>query len=839
MPAPFWSQTTDSILSLLQTTTKGLSAQESLDRLNKSNNRIPVKARWKRDLILLFDQFKSPLVLLLVAGVILSAVLGETSDALIILFILLATGLMGFFQERNAGRAVEQLQAIIQLKCNVLRDGIAKETTTSEIVSGDIVVFAAGDIVPADCLLIESNELYANEASLTGESYPARKMVGTADANAPISKRTNSLWQGSNVISGSATAVVVNTGKDTVFGQISQSTNQTVITSFEKGIKRFGYFLMQITVILCIVILGINLYNHKPVADSILFALALAVGMAPELLPAIMTIAMSAGAKRMASKKVIVKKLSCILNFGEVDLLCTDKTGTITEGIIKVTAIKDMEDNDNPYARKLAVLNAVFESGFANPIDDALRQLQENTSGYEKTGEVPYDFIRKRLSVSVKNKDGNILISKGAVKNILDICTRVSINNQIVSIDSYKQKAEDLFSKCSAEGSRVIAVCYKPIEAVILSRDNEADMIFSGFILLNDPLKEGIKETLDRLKTLHIKIKIITGDNPKVAQYVARQIGMENPVIMAGAEMQTMLPEAFVVRAARTDIFAETEPHQKERIIKALQKNNFTIAYIGDGINDVAAIHAADAGISTSNAMDVAKEAADFVMLEKDLGVLADGIVEGRRTFSNTLKYIFINTGSTFGNMFSVAGSSLMLPFLPMLPKQILLTNFITDFPYLAVASDNVDDEQIEEPGKWNMKILRNFMIVFGLHSSLFDFITFYVLFKYFKVQDSLFQTGWFTESTIAELLILFIIRTRRSFIQSKPGKYLMWFSAVSLIITLALPFTPLSAELGLAKLPLNVAIAIVIILALYVITADLLKIYFFRHQKVTPIKKS
>lgn len=832
MPAPFWSQTADSLLSLLQSSATGLTGSEAANRLSSNNRSIPIKARWKRDLALLVSQFKSPLVLLLVAGVILSAVLGETSDAFIILFILLATGFMGFFQERNAGRAVEKLQAIIQLKCNALRDGKIREVTTHDIVPGDVLVFAAGDIVPADCLLLEANELHANEASLTGESYPARKAPGVADAASPISKRTNCLWQGSNIISGSGKAVVVYTGKDTVFGQISQSTDQTVVTSFEKGIKRFGYFLMQITVILCIIILAINLYFHKPFADSILFALALAVGMAPELLPAIMTIAMSAGAKRMATKKVIVKKLSCILNFGEVNLLCTDKTGTITEGIIKVTAIKDITGNESAFAAKLAVLNASFESGFANPIDDALRQLQADIAGYEKTGEVPYDFIRKRLSVAVKNKEGQMLVSKGAVKNIMDICSRVIVNNEVVSIDAYKQKAEELFSTCSEEGNRVIAICYKPFDKSMLAKEDESDMIFAGFILLNDPLKAGITETLDRLKALHIKIKIITGDNPKVAQYVARQIGLENPVIMSGAAMQTMSPEAFNVQAARTDIFAETEPHQKERIIKALQKNNFTIAYIGDGINDVAAIHAADAGISTSNAVDVAKEAADFVMLEKDLGVLADGIIEGRKTFANTLKYIFINTGATFGNMFSVAGASLMLPFLPMLPKQILLTNFITDFPYLAVASDNVDDEQIREPGKWNLKILRNFMIVFGLHSSAFDFITFYTLFKYFKVPDSLFQTGWFTESIITELLILFIIRTRRSFIKSKPGKYLLWFSVLSLFITLALPFTPLGPELGLARLPLNVAVAIVMILALYVITADIIKIYFFRRQR-------
>ncbi len=828
----FWSQTIESLYSQLGSGINGLSDAQVRDKLDLKNKQKKIQSRFVRDFKLLIGQFKSPLVLLLVAAIILSAFLGDTSDVFIILFILLATGGLSFYQERNAGRAVEKLQSMIQLQSNVIRNGKAVTISSSDIVPGDIITLTSGDIVPADCMVILSNESYANEASLTGESYPVRKTVGTCSPDAALSKRDNSLWQGSNIISGTATALVVNIGADTIFGNIAKSITSSTETAFEKGINKFGYFLMQVTVVFAISILVfLNLYFHKPFIDSVLFALALAIGMAPELLPAIMTIGMSAGAKRMLDKKVIVKKLSSIQNLGEINLLCTDKTGTITEGIIKIAGTIDAWAIDSPLVNKYAYINAYFESGFSNPMDDALKAQTIDIKGYTKLGEVPYDFIRKKLSIAVTDVQGNkILITKGAVQNILDSCSKVlDKNGAVIDLEPQIPNIQKNYQDHSNQGYRVIGVSYKPINSESISKEDEKEMILLGFILLEDPLKVGIEDAIKELNDLEIDIKIITGDNRYVAAHVGSKLGISADKILSGPDILNMTFEALVVKAAEARIFAEIEPLQKGQIIRALQRAGFTLAYMGDGINDVTAINAADAGISINNAVDVAREAADFVLLEKNLGVLADGVREGRRTFANTLKYIYINTGSTFGNMFSVAIASLTLPFLPMLPKQILLTNFITDFPYMAVSGDNVDAEQIEKPGKWNLKQIRIYMIVFGIHSSIFDVITFITLYKILNVSETMFQTGWFFESTLTQLLILFIIRTQKSIFKSIPGKNIILLSIVSILATVLLIYLPIGDALGLFAIPAKMLGLILSIVFMYIFTADVLKVAFFK----------
>ena len=829
----FWQFDSAHWFKQLNTSDKGLSSSDAAKVLSQSGQHKKTKSAFSKDVTLFIGQFKSPLMLLLIGAVILSAFLGDTSDVFIILFIVISTGLMSFFQERNASKVVEKLQSMISLKTNVLRNGIVKEIVATDIVCGDIIVLKAGDMIPADCLLIEANELNANEASLTGESYPVRKEVGVLDLHTELSKRTNCLWEGANIVSGNAKAVVINTGTATIFGSIAQSANTVVETTFEKGIKDFGYFLMKITLVLSFFILVVNLLNHKSVIESALFALALAVGMAPELLPAITTIAMSAGAKRMLAKKVIVKKLASIQNLGEVNLLCTDKTGTITEGAIKVSKIIDGFDVESETVKELAYWNASFESGYENPIDDALKAFQIDIKVQpKKIGEVPYDFIRKRLSIAIATDSDKKIICKGAYTQILSICTQVQLSNGTVeAIDSHKEVIENNYTQFGMGGLRAIAVCYKNITTDSIAKEDETNMVFAGFILLEDPVKEGIIETLGELKKLKVSLKIITGDNKNVARSIALKIGIPEPVVMTGEELFNTSPEALQELVKKIHIFAEVEPQQKERIIQALRKT-YTVAYMGDGINDVSAINAADVGISVSNAVDVAREAADFVLMEKTLMVLADGIVEGRKTFANTLKYIFINTGSTFGNMFSVAIASLLLPFLPMLPKQILLTNFITDFPYLAVASDNVDEEQLNRPGKWDLKFIRNYMIIFGIHSSIFDVITFLTMLYVLKVKESAFQTSWFVESILTELFILFIIRTHKNFFKSKPGTYLTLLSIFGLVLTLGLPYTPLASEVGLVPIPLfNLGILLSIV-AVYIITADVLKVWFFKKYR-------
>ena len=827
----YWSQK-------LNSSANGLSQTEADKILLQDGLHQKPKSLFRKDITLFFGQFKSPLMLLLIGAVILSAFLGDTSDVFIILFIVLSAGLLGFIQERNAGRVVEKLQSMILLKSTVLRDGAPKEINSNEIVAGDVLVLNAGNIIPADCLLIEANELYANEATLTGESFPVRKEAGILDEHTELAKRTNCLWEGTNVVSGNAKALVIQTGANTIFGSITQSTLTTVETAFEKGIKDFGYFLTKITLILSLFILVVNLLNHKSIIESALFALTLAVGMAPELLPAITTIAMSAGAKRMLEKKVIVKKLASIQNLGEVNLLCTDKTGTITEGVIIVSGLVNGLGEESESVKELAFWNATFETGYTNPIDNALKQLQPETKVKpEKTGEIPYDFIRKRLSIAIRTSDDYLLISKGAFKEIFSICSKIKLGNgNIENISEYKTQVENNFEKFGVNGLRAIAISYKNISNNSITAADETDMIFAGFILLHDPVKQGIIETIKELNNLKVHLKIITGDNKNVAKSIALDIGVNDPVVMTGEELFKADSEALKVLVQKTHIFAEVEPQQKEHIIQALRKT-FTVAYMGDGINDVSAINAADVGISVENAVDVARESADFVLMEKNLMVLVDGIKEGRKTFANTLKYLYINTGSTFGNMCSVAAASLILPFLPMLPKQILLTNFITDFPYLTVASDNVDQEQLERPGKWDLKLIRNYMLYFGIHSSVFDIITFLTLWFLLKVKEAQFQTGWFIESILTELFILFIVRTHKSFFKSRPGKYLFILSVIGLVITVLLPYIPLASEIGLVPLSFINLSAMFLIVAAYLATADLLKVWFFKRHDISKSK--
>jgi Mg2+-importing ATPase len=831
---PFSSCSPDELYSQLQSSPNGLDSPTAAVRIREQQKQLNTESRFRREVKLLIRQFANPLILLLVVAVILSALLGETSDTLIILTILLTTGLLGFWQELNAGRAIEKLRSMIARTHTVVRDGVEKQLPSAEVVPGDVLIFDAGDIIPGDCRILDSNELHVNESSLTGESFPVEKRAGTVAETTPLSQKSNCLWQGTNVISGTARAMAVQTGNQTVFGQLAHSLVQSPETAFEKGIKHFGYFLLRITIVLSLIILAANLYFKKPFFDSVLFSLALAIGMAPELLPAIMTFAMSAGARRMLAKKVIVKKLSSIFNFGEVTILCTDKTGTITEGTATVSDIVNWQGTTDLRSRQYAFLNASLQRGFTNPIDQAIAALPLSTDGYQKLDEIPYDFLRKRLSIAVRQGDRRFFVTKGDLHSVLTI-TRfmetVPGQPELLS-DAIRTAIDDRFAAYCQLGYRVLGLAYKPIATDSISRDDETDLTFLGFILLEDPLKESALASIKQLQALQVSVKIITGDNRFAARHIARTMTSREPTMLRGDEIDALTPEALTVKAVQTDVFAEIEPHQKERIVKALQQAKATVAYIGDGINDVAAIHAADVGISTSNAVDVAQEAADFVLLQKDLSVLADGILEGRKSFANSMKYIFITTGATFGNMFSVAGASLLLPFLPMLPKQLLLTNLITDFPFLTIASDEVDADQLTGPKKWDMSQIRNFMIVFGLHSSLFDFITFYVLHSHFKLAGSPFQTGWFLESSLTELIILFIIRTRKPFFRSRPARWLISTGVLAALTAIGLPLSPLAPVLGFSLAHTRQMLALLLILAAYTLTADWLKLLFFRFNR-------
>jgi Mg2+-importing ATPase len=767
----------------------------------------------------------------------LSFFLHDPADAFIILVIVLMSGLLGFWQERGAVDAVDKLLAIVQIKATVLRNGASEEIPVEEIVPGDIVVLNAGNVIPGDCLLLDSKDLFVDEATLTGETYPVEKAAGVLPTETPLSQRTNSLFMGTHVISGSAKALVVHTGKETEFGKVSERLKlRPPETEFERGVRRFGYLLMEVTLMLVISIFAINVYFTRPVLESFLFAMALAVGLTPQLLPAIISINLAHGAKRMATLKVIVKRLASIENFGSMSVLCSDKTGTLTEGVVQLHSALDVHGKESEKVLLYAYLNAFYETGFANPIDEAIRTHHPfDVSLYQKLDEVPYDFIRKRLSILVSKGEQNLMVTKGAFQDVLAVCSSAEISEgTIADIAAVQEQIQQRFEEISHKGFRTLGIAYRDVgSATLITKDNEVTMTFLGFLILFDPPKPGINQIISQMKHLGVSLKIITGDNHLVAANVSQQVELLNPHILTGRDLHQMSDEALLKQVNEVDVFAEVEPNHKERIILALKKAGHVVGYMGDGINDASALHAADVGISVDSAVDVAKEAADIVLLEKDLGVLVQGLYEGRRTFANTLKYVFMATSANFGNMFSMAGASLFLPFLPLLPKQILLTNLLTDFPEMTIATDNVDKEMVERPRRWDIKFIRNFMMTFGILSSVFDYLTFGVLLLILRATKDQFRTGWFLESVISASLVVLVVRSRKPFFKSRPGKYLLMATLLIVGVTLIFPFTPLGKVFQFSPLPISFFLFMGTIVVLYIIAAEIAKRSFYKRKNL------
>jgi Mg2+-importing ATPase len=827
--SPFWEMKVDAAFNLLGSGPEGLTQANAQSQLKPERKIHPLL----REIRLFFSGFSDPMMILLMVAVFLSAVLGETTDAIIIAFILLSSASLAYFLHSRAGRLLMKLQALVVPDSGIVREGKFRRIPSWQVVPGDVLQLRAGDVLPADCLLLEANELHANESGFTGESFPVRKQPGILPAKTRLQQRRNCLWKGSNIVSGSGLALAIHTGDQAMFGTLVRDAGNPKPNGFESGLKEFGYFLLRITLVLSLLVLVLNFFRNKSLLDSALFSLALAVGMAPELLPAITTMAMSAGAARMLEKKVIVKDINSIQNLGEISLLCTDKTGTLTEGRIRPAGFKNPAGDENEFVRQLTCLNAALSSGYANPMEEALRKiLVEKPNPDLKTGEVPYDFIRKRVSISVKNDDAFRLICKGSFHSLMEICDRVLLpDGRTEPIDAWKEKLEMAYQEYGSSGLRSLLVAYREMEKSGAHKADEAEMILAGFALFHDPVKSGVEAALEELRQLKVGLKILSGDSLPVLLSMAKKIGMHSPKTMTGAELDKTGSDALAHLVLKTDLFAELEPRQKERIIQALRKKHI-LAYMGDGINDVTALHAADVGISVSNAAGIAIEASDFVLLRKDISVLAEGIREGRRTFANTMKYIFISTGSTFGNMFSVAIASLFLPFIPMLPKQILLTNFISDFPFLSVSSDRVDEEQILQPGRWQISLVRDFMLVFGLHSSAFDLLTFFFLFHWMKLDSADFQTAWFMESVLTEILVLFVVRTQRPFYKSLPAMPLLWLGIIAMVFTILLPWLPNAELIGLFPQSLTLMSGLFVILISYLFTADALKHWFFKRHR-------
>jgi len=837
----YWTLTTDQLLSELHTTRNGIEQVDAESRIKQYGPNTLKAQRQTTAFGLLLSQFKSPLVLILIFASIVSAFVGEWTDAIIILAVVLGSTMLGFVQEYRASNAVEKLRSQVTIKSSVLRGGKSKMVPSEQIVPGDVVLLSAGSLIPADGIVLETNDFFVNQAVLTGETFPVEKTPGIVPSTASLADRTNCVFMGTSVRSGTAHVLIVQTGKSTVFGGIAERLSlRPAQTEFERGVQKFGYLLTQVMLVMVVIVLAINIFLAKPPIDSLLFALALAVGLAPELLPAIISITLAHGAQQMAKRGVIVRRLNSIENFGSMDVLCTDKTGTLTEGIVRLDGA--LSPNGEPSAAVLnyTYLNSQYQTGLNNPLDDAISAYAQSTgikSGSEqKIDEIPYDFVRKCLSVvTASARDERTLITKGALENILKLCTYVQSEGDSHSLDDKALAGiEQRYSDWSSKGFRVLGVAIRKLEgkAVSYSSTDEKDMIFIGFLLFFDPPKPDVQQAIVDLAKRGVQLKIITGDNEKVARHVAEAVHLPITGLLTGNALNNMRDEALWHAAERTNIFAEVDPNQKERIILALRKTKHVVGYMGDGINDAPALHAADVGISVDTAVDVAKDAADFVLLKQDLDILREGIDVGRVTFANTLKYILTTISANFGNMFSMAGASLLLPFLPLLAPQILLNNFLSDIPATTIASDNVDAEWVAKPRRWNTVFIRDYMVLFGLVSSIFDFLTFGVLLFIFRASPAEFRTGWFIESLLTELVIALVVRTRGLFFRSRPGKLLLMSTLIIVALTLVLPYVPINFLFGFIPLPASLMLMMLGLTALYVLVTEIAKRYFYSRME-------
>jgi Mg2+-importing ATPase len=839
-PQAYWSHSGEAVLTALRSGKDGLSRAAAAYRLRRYGANTVGEAGHPSALRLLVRQFENPLVLILIVAVAIAAVMKDWTNSAIILAIVVGSGLLSFMQEYRASAAVEKLRDKVRVTCRTIRGGRIEVVPSRKVVPGDIVLLSAGNLIPGDGLVLEAKDFFVSQAALTGESYPVEKTPGLIAAAAAVSERTNCVFMGTSVRSGTATVLIVHTGTRTVFGQIADRLRlRPPETEFERSIRRYGYLLMRVMLIVALVVFAINIFLDRPAVDSLLFAIALAVGMSPELLPAIVTITLSHGARRMASSGVIVRRLNAIENLGGMNILCSDKTGTLTQGVLTLDSALDSEGNRSSSVMRHACINAHLQTGMANPLDEAIvaagQAAKLDISNEKKLDEVPYDFIRKRLSVLVQAPgQGELtLITKGALENVLDVCGRVEVGGRAEPLGAQqRERILQRFAGYSQSGYRVLAVAYKPLPAQQhCTRDDEHDLIFSGYLLFYDPPKPHIRDTLAALLALGIKVKLITGDNPLISAHVAKAVGFDAPKLMTGRELNQLRDEALWHAAEQTDIFAEIDPNQKERIVLALKSRGHVVGYLGDGINDAPALQCADVGISVDQAAEVAKEAADFVLLQNDLDVLRQGVELGRLTYANTFKYIAITTSANFGNMASMAVASLLLPFLPLLPKQILLNNFLSDVPAMAVAGDNVDKDFIDRPRTWDIASLRRFMVAFGSISSVFDFLTFGVLLWLFSADAALFRTGWFVESLMTELLIILIIRTRGPCYSSRPAPLLLWSAVGMMVLTLAIPYSPLAGVFDFVHLPMPVLLAMLGVTAVYGFVSEITKRRIFAGQ--------
>ncbi len=808
----------------------GLPADEAEARLARFGpNEIHAHRALSR-LRVLWRQIRSPLVLLLVFAAIASALSGEWSDALIVGVILAASIGVGYRREYRAETAIAAMLERIRVTAEVVRDGATVTVPVREVVPGDLLVLSAGSIVAADAVLVEATDLHVDDAVLTGESFPVVKQPGLVGAAAGLRERTNCMYFGTNVRSGTGRALVVATGAATAFGAIARRlAARAPETEFERGLRRFGLLLLVAMLVMIVVVLVVNVLLGRPVLDTLLFAIALAVGLSPELLPAIVGVNLSHSAQALAEHGVLVRRLDAIENLGSMDVLCTDKTGTLTEGVVRVAGAYDTSGAPSDGVMELAVLNAALQAGLPNPMDAAL--LAERTTapaGAEKLAEIPYDFTRKRLSVIVRRADRIELVMKGAVDRVLDACTHLVDGTPID--ERVRDEVEARQRAWGDDGIRVLAVATR----VLLPRarytvDDEQDLALVGFVTMFDRPRSDAAAALAALRGLGVHTKIITGDSRHVARHIANEVGLAGAKLLTGDELRVLTAVALVRAVADADVFAEVDPNQKERILNALRRGGAVVGFFGDGVNDTPAMHAADVSLSVESAVDIAKATADLVLTRKGLDVITRGIEAGRHTFANTLKYILTTTSANLGNMMSMAVASLLLPFLPLTAGQVLLNNFLSDVPAVGIAGDRVDPELVAAPRRWDTRFIRRFMLEFGLLSSLFDALTFIVLLYGFSASMREFRTGWFVESLFTELVIALVVRTRRPSWRSRPGSLLMWMTVAVAVVAFAIPYVPHASVLGFTTPPVAMMAAIFAITFAYVIASELMKSWFYR----------
>ena len=816
----------------------GLTSAEAARRLERYGpNSVVAETRF-RSVREFLRFFANPLVLMLLVAALVSLVVGEPTGAVIIIGIVVLSVSLNFYQVYQAQRAVEDLRQQVALTARLLRDGTERDVPVTEIVSGDVVKLFAGSLVPADLRLLSEDDLHVRESALTGESLPVEKDAADLPKGlAGITDARNAVFLGTSVQSGIGVGVVVRTGLSTEYGGIaSRLAQREPETEFDRGIRGFGFLLLRVIMLLVVFVFVVNVAFRRPPLEALLFSLALAVGLTPELLPVIVTVTLGKGARAMARKQVVVKQLAAIENFGSIEYLCSDKTGTLTVGEVILERHVDASGRDDDRVLHLIYLNSHFEAGIKNALDDAiLAHDHPSVDEYRKLDEIPFDFERRRLSVVVGCDEQQTLVTKGAVEDVLSVCATVRVADEVLPLDEeHRRQAEDTFRRLSADGYRVLGVGYRPIDLrPQYSREDEFDLTLAGFAAFLDPPKEGVNETLEALAADGIHVLVMTGDNEHVTRKVLSDVGLPSDNVLVGTQVDALDDAALVVQVERGAMFARVSPEQKNRVITALKGRGYVVGYLGDGINDAPSMHAADVGVSVVNGVDVARDAANIILLEKDLSVLHDGVIEGRASFANIMKYIVMGTSSNFGNMFSMAGASLFLPFLPMLPTQILLNNLLYDTSQIAIPTDRVDAELLRRPKRWRIKFIRQFMVIIGPISSIYDFLTFGMLLFVFHAPEALFHTGWFVESLATQTLVVFVIRTTGNPLRSRPSRALTLTVLVVVGVAFALPYTPFGSLIGFTPMPPALLGIIAVFAATYLALVQAVKTWFYRRHEL------